>query len=116
MRLAGQYPDRLAGASAHSVITDLTERDSMIDEPQARRVIDCLLRNRAILPPLRFDCGLSDALLASNWTLHQALTSAGVGHIYEAFPGGHDWPYWSEHLSDSLKFLEAQLPSNQAFL
>ncbi len=60
--------------------------------------------NRATLPPLRFDCGLDDPLLAANRQLHADLTAAAIPHAYAEFPGGHDWPYWERHLEDTLRF------------
>ena len=32
------------------------------------------------------------------------LDQRGVPHVYEEFPGGHEWPYWERHLADSLRF------------
>ncbi|MGH7967202.1 MAG: alpha/beta hydrolase-fold protein [Limisphaerales bacterium] len=32
------------------------------------------------------------------------LKSAGIEHVYEEFPGGHEWPYWEAHLADMLRF------------
>ena len=60
----------------------------------------------ARLPPLRFDCGANDPLLAGNRALHAALDARGIGHQYEEFAGGHDWLYWRLHLADSLRFLD----------
>lgn len=119
LRLAGRYPERLAAVSAHSAITDLEQMDPMIEEQRIgwgeqaedRSVVTCLLRARAALPPLRFDCGVDDALLPENRRLHEALTAANIAHLYEEFPGGHDWPYWNRHLADSLRFFEGQLSS-----
>jgi enterochelin esterase-like enzyme len=31
--------------------------------------------------------------------------------VYEEFPGGHEWPYWTEHLEDTLRFFEGCLAS-----
>jgi enterochelin esterase-like enzyme len=53
---------------------------------------------------LRFDCGTGDGLLAGNRALHAALDARGVEHVYEEFPGGHDWPYWKLHVADTLRF------------
>lgn len=117
LRLAGRYPERLAGVSAHSAITDLVQMDALIEEPRSgwgereedRSVLCALLQSRAALPPLRFDCGVDDALLADNRLLHQALDAARIAHLYEEFPGGHEWPYWNRHLADSLRFFEQQI-------
>jgi enterochelin esterase-like enzyme len=55
---------------------------------------------------VRFDCGREDVLLEGNRRLHEALVADGVPHVYEEFSGGHTWPYWTEHLEDSLLFFE----------
>jgi putative tributyrin esterase len=56
------------------------------------------------LPPLRFDCGVEDRLLAANRALHSALLQAGIEHGYEEHPGAHTWDYWAAHLADTLRF------------
>jgi S-formylglutathione hydrolase FrmB len=66
-------------------------------------------RNCDKLPPLRFDCGLDDALLAGNRNLHRALAELGVGHVYQEFPGGHNWSYWQAHLRETLRFFARDL-------
>jgi S-formylglutathione hydrolase FrmB len=74
-----------------------------------RSVLETLLRQRAPLPALRFDCGTEDPLLEANRALHRGLAAAGIAHTYEEFPGGHEWPYWERHLEDSLRFFAVQL-------
>jgi enterochelin esterase-like enzyme len=69
-----------------------------------RSVLDTLLRNRAKLPPFRFDCGTEDWLLEPNRALHSGLEEAGIPHVYEEFPGAHEWSYWERHLEDTLRF------------
>jgi enterochelin esterase-like enzyme len=68
------------------------------------RLTGLLLARRGQLPPIRFDCGTDDALLADNRALSAVLRDAGIPHEYEEFPGGHEWPYWQRHLADSLRF------------
>ena len=61
------------------------------------------------LPPLRFDCGTDDPLIEANRELHRALTRMDVRHEYQEFPGGHDWPYWTEHVRQTLAFCKTVL-------
>jgi enterochelin esterase-like enzyme len=68
----------------------------------------------ARLPPLRFDCGTGDGLLAGNRALHAALEARGIDHVYEEFPGGHDWPYWKLHVADSLRFFAGLIEDDEA--
>lgn len=112
LRLAGKYPGRIAAAAGHSSITDVAELDALIAEDREgwsedaadRTVLAALLGAAAPLPPLRFDCGLDDPYLNGNRALHAALTGAGIDHIYAESEGGHEWPYWSRALADTLTF------------
>lgn len=61
-------------------------------------------KHRERLPKLRFDCGIKDSLIEGNRALHQALLDQGIPHNYEEFTGGHDWPYWRQHVSKTLRF------------
>ena len=112
LSLAAKYPKRFAGASGHSSATHIDQLDRVrtpgmegIETASSHRSLkDLLRRTGAALPPFRFDCGTEDFLLAENRALHADLTTAGIPHGYTEFPGGHEWPYWEEHLADSLKF------------
>ena len=116
LRLAGKYPDRFRAASGHSSATEFDQLRMFVSEPLAKAgvipgntsVLATLLENRASLPPLRFDCGTEDILLEHNRRLHQELDRANIPHVYEEFPGGHEWPYWEEHLADTLRFFAKQ--------
>ena len=118
LRLAAKYPRRFAAASAHSAATQFEQLQPFVEEHPAtftvleedRSVLDQMLRSRDSLPPFRFDCGREDILLEGNRKLHEALLAAGIPHTYEEFAGGHQWPYWREHLEDTLRFFEACLP------
>ncbi len=46
-------------------------------------------KNRAILPPLRFDCGREDSLLERNRELLAELLAANIPHEYHEFAGGN---------------------------
>ena len=41
------------------------------------------------LHAIRFDCGTSDGLVENNRVFSQALTDAGIPHIFEEYPGDH---------------------------
>ena len=116
LRLGAQYPDRFCAVSAHSAITGLDDLAGFVEEPPSdyltcapREELDVLFwmrQNRALLPPFRFDCGLNDPLLRSNRQLHHALFFDGIPHEYNEFAGGHEWPYWAQHLEDTLRFVD----------
>lgn len=122
LRLGAKHGARVAGISAHSSATHSDDLDLFTDEdlslcgtdPSETSTLDVIRAHRAVLPPLRFDCGTSDVLLPQNRTLHAALVSEGIAHTYEEFPGGHDWTYWQTHLVDSLRFFAGILAARSA--
>jgi putative tributyrin esterase len=115
MRLGAKHAARVSGVSAHSAITHVDELVHFA-EPGSRLppapsageadVRHWLLRQRAELPPLRFDCGSADPLCLANRRLHAVLTAARIPHEFEEHPGGHDWTYWSARLPDTLAFFD----------
>ncbi|HEY3929083.1 MAG TPA: alpha/beta hydrolase-fold protein [Candidatus Koribacter sp.] len=118
MRIGLKYPGRVAGISAHSSITDVRQLSRFIPYPPAAflyagntevSLLHWAKTNRAELPPLRFDCGINDPLIEDNRELHRALTELGIPHEYQEFPGVHDWPYWTEHVRQTLSFCTAVL-------
>lgn len=112
LRLAGKHPARFAAAAAHSAMTDIAQFDALVEDDRAGwsdAAADCsvaaaLLGARAALPPIRFDCGRDDPFIDANRALHAALDDAGIAHRYVERDGGHDWPYWSAALADTLRF------------
>ena len=116
LRLGAKYAERVAGISAHSAITRLEQLRKFVEEPlpgyewQAQEELDPLIwmiRKRAVLPPIRFDCGTADDLVEANRELHRALQAENIPHSYDEFPGEHNWLYWQKHIYDTLLFVEA---------
>ena len=119
LRLGALHAKKFAALSAHSSATLVDHllgiveesRDQYrLDESDPLNVIDCLKAHAQRLPPFRFDCGTEDFLVEPNRELHRQLTEGGIAHEYQEFPGIHDWPYWQEHLADSLRFFARHLP------
>lgn len=112
LRLAGKHRARIAAAAALSAVTEAAQLERVMEEsiegwsalPADRGVLAALTGGCAPPPPLRIDCGLEDDLLEANRALHAALEQAGVRHLYAERPGGHDWPYWTRTLEDTLTF------------
>lgn len=112
--LGAKYADLFRSISAHSSITKweelqpfVEENIYMINNPNGHQnTVDLIIANKAKLPRLRFDCGVDDDLIEANRLLHQQLSKAEIDHIYEEFPGGHEWPYWEKHLVDTLLFFD----------
>jgi S-formylglutathione hydrolase FrmB len=53
-----------------------------------------------------FDCGSEDGygFNAGAEVLDKILSSRHIAHEFHIYPGGHDWPYFAEHLPASLEF------------
>ena len=113
LRLGAKHANRFRGISGHSCITHFSQMSRFVEEPldaygpppaEEQSALHWIDVNRGQLPPIRFDCGTSDPLLEDNRTLHREFDRRNVSHVYEEFPGGHEWPYWELHLADSLRF------------
>lgn len=113
LRLGAKYPTRFSAIAAHSAITGVDDLLSFVEEPlpeylacAPREELDAVYwmrRNRAQLAPLRFDCGVNDALISSNRALHHELLREGIAHTWIEHAGGHEWPYWQQHFADTLR-------------
>ena len=75
LRLGAKYADKFAGVSAHSAFTKASHLRMFVDNPLSdygdfeNQELDALFwlqKNRDNLPPLRFDCGVDDELIAAN--------------------------------------------------
>jgi putative tributyrin esterase len=112
LRIAAKYGGKYRAVAGHSSITHFEQMKMFVAEdladynakPDDHSVFETMLRNRASLPPIRFDCGTEDPLIEQNRTLHRQLEASGISHVYEEFAGGHDWKYWETHLADTLRF------------
>lgn len=116
LRLGAKYANRFSGISAHSSITRIEEMQAFVEDPISDYLtcgsaaelspLHWLETHRDILPPLRFDCGTHDPLIEGNRNLHQALEQRKIPHEYSEFPGGHEWSYWQQHISETLRFVD----------
>jgi putative tributyrin esterase len=117
LRIGAKHPTLFTGLSAHSAITELAQMQSFVHDFSPFQAVDvhdadllgwCRVHKNS-LPPLRFDCGRLDPLLECNRQLHRQLQELSIQHQYDEFHGGHTWPYWTEHLQDTLLFFEEVL-------
>lgn len=113
LRLGAKYAKQIAGVSAHSSITKLTDLSQFVEEPLSEYRCDdinednieyWLDKNKSELPPIRFDCGIQDSLMPGNIALHEFLEKQKIAHIFESFDGDHQWEYWHEHVKKSFMF------------
>ena len=117
LRLGAKYAHGVKGISAHSSLTHPDQLEHFVEEPivayrasqkEDLRVLYWIRENKEHLPPLRFDCGTDDHLIEENRKLHRDLAASGIPHQYFEFEGDHSWPYWREHIKDTLIFFEGQ--------
>ena len=112
MRLGAKYPKVFKAFSGLSSITHFDQFEHFVaDFSQLKRdaveqdgVSDWLLKNKAILPPFRFDCGKADILIEANRELHNVLKLNDIPHDYFEFEGEHSWEYWEENIGKTLIF------------
>ncbi|MGD0913354.1 MAG: alpha/beta fold hydrolase [Terracidiphilus sp.] len=116
LRLGMKYASKVKGISAHSAVTRLEDLapfvGEMLDEYRTSgrentEIAHWAKTNRAILPPIRFDCGREDSLIDSNRNLHAMLLEQGIAHTWEENDGGHTWEYWQTHVRSTLRFFSA---------
>ena len=115
LRLGVKYAHLFKAVSAHSSITSLEQMQLFVEEPievylqkdnDENSIFGMIQKNKNNLPKIRFDCGSDDLLIDHNRLLHQQLTQNNIAHVYREFEGSHEWPYWKEHIKDSLLFFE----------
>lgn len=118
LRLGAKYADRFSGISGHSSITDIKEIGQFVDEnldhyelddnaeSEEADILYWLNKNRAHLPPLRFDCGREDQLFQGNLQFKERLENAGLEFSFTENAGTHEWPYWNTHVADTFAFFD----------
>lgn len=117
LRLGAKYPHLFRAFSGLSSITHFEQLEQFISDFESLKnlaleqdgVIDWMTKNKAILPPFRFDCGSNDILIEHNRKLHSQLTNQEIPHIYLENPGEHSWDYWEKHIAETLIFFDSQI-------
>lgn len=115
LRLGAKHTDKIAGISAHSSITCIDDFKHFIkedlsiyqcDDPNEADLMHWFEKHKEDLPPLRLDCGTEDVLYQSNLALVEKLKASGIPHSFETPTGGHEWSYWNQHLTSTLRFFD----------
>jgi len=114
LKLAIKYPHLFGSVSAHSSLTDVVgwlqgppgrEFSRIFGQPvKPENDLFYLAEKASSWPAVRFDCGTEDVLLEHSRRFHAHLKKLNRPHIYEEFPGAHDWAYWDLHVQDSFRF------------
>jgi putative tributyrin esterase len=113
--LAMRHPDIFAAAASHSGAVGFAHTPSTrADIEQITKTLpagkyDCYrlarkLKGIRVRPAIRLDCGVDDFLIESNRKFHAHLDKLGISHVYEEYPGQHNWEYWDRHIGQTLAF------------
>lgn len=124
MKIGLKYNHMFSSISAHSAVMDIKDFYKMRDRdndvwgkkrfdsifggsPENIKEEDdifCLVKKYGHKIRIHFDCGTEDFLFHENEKLHKFMTENNIDHVYETFPGIHDWNYWEAHISGALDF------------
>ena len=112
-KIGVKYHEIFTAVAAHSSITNIAQMGLLVEEnvenfsqedKTEEDILATILKYKDNLPAISFDCGSSDPQLENNRLLHRQLLENNIRHDYEEYSGGHDWPYWREHIIDSMLF------------
>lgn len=125
LRFALRFPELFVSANSHSGATNLGHSGTYKDQPMSDELTLVLGTNPegsvndlyalsanlepAKRPKLRIDCGTEDFLIEHNREFHRHLDAIGYDHVYQEFPGAHEWGYWDLHVQDALAFHKKNL-------
>ena len=119
LRMGAKYPHLFKAFSGLSSITEFNQlaywyENGNIEEISRNvvsqpGVLETILLNQASLPPFMFDCGDRDILIEANRKLHRDLESNNIPHVYNEYPGEHNWNYWRDHIKEHLVFFNKHL-------
>ena len=118
LRIGAKFGFKFTGIAGHSSITNLEQMKLFVEEDlshlrQVNQVDNDVFKTfqqfSAHLPPIRFDCGSNDQLIEYNRALHLQMQEVSIEHIYQEYPGAHEWSYWAEHIAETLRFFAKQL-------
>ncbi len=120
--LALRHPELFCAAVSHSGALYFAHAERPMGHAYASELMEALppgeydvfrlaeaLAGSPDVPALRLDCGLEDGLLASNREFHAHLDALGIAHEYAEHPGDHSWPYWRDHIGETLDFVMRHL-------
>lgn len=112
-KIGVKYHEIFTAIAAHSSLTNISQMKLFVEEnvenfcqqdKAEEDVLATILKYKEHLPAISFDCGKADSLLENNRLLHTQLLENNIRHDYEEYAGGHEWPYWQEHIIDSMLF------------
>jgi len=102
LRLGLKYADRFSTVVAFAPAVRWGKQTHRDDDPPA---LAARVAGAGLMPRLRIECGLDDALVAGNREFHAQLTALSFAHEYHERPGGHFWDAWDAWLPGALDFV-----------
>ena len=119
LRIGTVYPHLFKAFSGLSSITEFEQLTNFYENGDISEiaanvsyqtsVLETMLKNRDKIPAFLFDCGADDILIEANRKLHADLSANNITHVYNEYPGKHNWPYWTEHIREHLLFFNEKL-------
>jgi len=113
-----KYSNIFSGVAAHSSLTNIAQMKNFVEEDlenyfqedkTEEDIFLTIMKYKGRLPPINFDCGVSDTLIDYNRKLHKQLIEENIPHNYDEYHGAHEWDYWKEHIIDSMLFFARHL-------
>jgi len=107
---AFNHPDIFGVVGAHSPALRLADDPSLdfigTGDERARKDPMVLAQTLPGLTSLRIwlDSAEKDPWVKRAEQLHQILSDRGIDHIWQVYPGAHDWQYWNEHCLDYVRY------------
>jgi S-formylglutathione hydrolase FrmB len=126
LKFGFKYPNKFCAVGSHSSAVNFSHNsDEMFKPiPEFETIENAIKAEKHDLyqlaekcpkkkrPAIYFDCGKSDFLFEENEKFHAHLKKLKVSHTYKRFDGAHSWPYWNEHIQDSLRFVNRVTKNN----
>ena len=118
LRIGVKYWNKFRAVAGHSSITNLQQMELFVKEDiknyrqqdkSDEDIFETIIRYKEHLPPIYFDCGDADPLIDYNRDLHSKLERENISHVYNEYPGGHEWAYWEKNIKESLLFFAKHL-------
>ena len=110
LKLGLKHTDIFSSVAAHSsVIKPFVHDYEMIKQIFGEKLMDDndlykLAIKNASKTNLKFDCGTEDDLIKENEDFHCFLVENNIEHVFNTYPGNHNWSYWDEHIKEAISF------------
>ncbi len=125
IKLALRFPDLFCAACSHSGALGYShwplkpddiwgkEMIRIVGEKSTGGVADLYALSSKLAkknrPALYIDCGVDDFLIGDNRSFTEHLNTLGYDHIYQEYPGAHNWEYWDLHIQQSIEFVMSEI-------